>query len=160
MLFVLLWILRMRSNMSCISCSIHYCHSKIQYIIAYVPPVTQTSVHFFIFCIWSAFVPLRKENFLRNPGVTKESAKQRRRPLNSSPVVLMLTEWGLELTKHTVTYRRQEECDFYILYVRTYGYINTYFCSEDNNLPQTKRVWFCVRVCVYVCLYTSGPRLR
>lgn len=37
-------------------------------------------------------IPLRKEKFLRNPGVTKESAKQSRRPLKSSPTVLMLTE--------------------------------------------------------------------
>lgn len=37
-------------------------------------------------------VPLRKEKFLRNPGVTKESAKQSKRPLKSSPTVLMLTE--------------------------------------------------------------------
>lgn len=42
--------------------------------------------------IWSAAAPLRKVNFLRNPGVTKESAKQRRRPLNSNPAVLMFTE--------------------------------------------------------------------
>lgn len=65
----------------------------------------------------SAFVPLRKEKFLRNPGVTKESAKQRRRPLNSSPVVLMLTEWGLELTKHTVTCRRKWVCDLKIILI-------------------------------------------
>lgn len=68
-------------------------HSGTQkYISTYAPPITHIPVYDFIVCIWSAFVPLRKENFLRKPGVTKESAKQRRRPLNSRPVVLMLTE--------------------------------------------------------------------
>lgn len=37
-------------------------------------------------------VPLRKVNFFRKFAVTKESVKQRSRPLNSIPVVLMLTE--------------------------------------------------------------------
>lgn len=60
-------------------------------------------------CIWYHCVPLRKENFLRNPGVTKESAKQSRRPLKSSPAVLVLTEWGLELAKHSVACRSQQE---------------------------------------------------
>lgn len=59
--------------------------------------------------IWYDCVPLRKENFLRNPGVTKESAKQSRRPLKSSPAVLVLTEWGLELAKHSVACRSQQE---------------------------------------------------
>ena len=36
--------------------------------------------------------PLRKWNFLRKPGVTKESQKQSSRPLKSSPEVLMLME--------------------------------------------------------------------
>lgn len=48
-------------------------------------------------------LPFRNWNFLRNPGVTKESQKYKSRPLKSSPVVLMLMEWGLELTKQTVT---------------------------------------------------------
>lgn len=57
--------------------------------------------------VWlGVFAPLRNEKFLRNLGVTKESAKQSKRPLKSSPTVLMLTEWGLELTKHTVTCRQ------------------------------------------------------
>lgn len=75
-------------------------------------------------------VPLRKENFLRNPEVTKESAKESRRPLKSSPVVLMLMEWGLELTKHTVTCK--QTASYY----------------QDYKLRYKWRMKICVCVCV------------
>lgn len=61
-------------------------------------------------CLRFSALPLRKVNFLRKPDVTNASAKQRSSPLNSNPVVLMLTEWGLELIKHTVTCRREAVC--------------------------------------------------
>lgn len=64
----------------------------------------QTNRYIYYLCPWS--LPFRNWNFLRNPGDTKESQKYRRRPLKSSPVVLKLMEWGLELTKQTVTWER------------------------------------------------------
>lgn len=100
-----------RDNESCLSSKLFFVRSAVMSDVRYV---THT---IYFFCLSSALVPLRKVNCLRNPGVTKESAKQRRRPLNSSPVVLTLTEWGLELTKHTITCRRRENFSIFLFRV-------------------------------------------
>lgn len=51
-------------------------------------------------------LPFRNLNLLRKSGPTKESQRQRRRPLKNTPSQFTLTECGRELTQQRATYTR------------------------------------------------------